>query len=75
MWATGEFNEGMKGIHGRSRKSLARAGFILSQKIEMSFSAALGNSFGRDVATIFAKESKVAKDILRGHFAATFARA
>lgn len=76
MWSEVEFGEHQRGlIHGRSIKSLAKAGFMLAERAGQSFSAVLGNSFRQDIAAIFAKESVEATFILQGHIQATVERA
>jgi dsDNA-binding SOS-regulon protein len=76
MWAEEEFGQSQRGlIHGRSRKSLARAGFMIAERTGLSFSAVLGNSFRQDIAAIFAKEAMEASSLLHGHVQATVERA
>lgn len=66
----------MRGLlHGRSRKSLAKACFMIGEYFEQSFSAILGNSFRQDIAAIFAKDTMEASTILHGHVTATVGRA
>ena len=76
MWSELEFGECQRGLlHGRSIKSLAKAGFMLAERVGQSFSAVLGNSFRQDIAAIFAKENVEATSILQGHVQATVERA
>jgi dsDNA-binding SOS-regulon protein len=76
MWSAVEFGASQRGlIHGRSIKSLAKAGFMLAERVGQSFSSVLGNSFRQDVAAIFAKEHMEASSILHGHVQATVERA
>lgn len=76
MWSEQEFGESQRGLlHGRSRKSLAKASFMLYKQAGKSFSAILGNSFRQDIAAIFAKEEMVASTLLKGHVQATVERA
>jgi hypothetical protein len=74
MWAATEFSVALSEIHGRHVSSLIRAAELAYEKIGLSFSKALGNTFRQAIAGIFAKKQMETEKMLQGHVQATVAR-